>query len=205
MDTNGAYEQEVPAQCLHAEIVYDLFHVLARCRRQVIDRLRANEANRPKGDRKARKAVKSARWLLLRNEENVGREEDRVGLAELPEANRTLAKVYLLKDELRHLWDYRHAEYARKLWDHWCSRAIRSRIEPLKTFARNPSKVPARFPGTLPVETPNQSARRDQQQDQGSQLHGPRVPQRRVLPPQDTPGIPHCWAMGQTKRATRDL
>jgi transposase len=137
MDMNGAYEQEVRAQCPHAAIVYDLFHVVAKYGRQVIDRVRVDEANRLKDDRKARKVVKTSRWLLLRNPENIGRDEDRVRLAELLAANRALAKVYLLKDELKHLWDYRHAGYARKFWEQWYNQAIRSRIEPLKAFARN--------------------------------------------------------------------
>ena len=30
IDMNGAYEEEVRAQCPHAAIVYDLFHVVAK-------------------------------------------------------------------------------------------------------------------------------------------------------------------------------
>jgi transposase len=146
MDMNGAYEREVRAQCPGAEIVYDLFHVVAKYGRQVIDRVRVDEANRLKEDRKARKVVKSARWLLLRNADSIGRDEDRVRLAELLAANRTLAKVYLLKDDLKHLWDYRHAGYARRFWEQWYNQAIRSRIEPLKAFARN---LKSYLPGIL--------------------------------------------------------
>jgi transposase len=198
MDMNGAYEQEVRAQCPHAAIVYDLFHVVAEYGRQVIDRVRVNEANRLKNDGEARRVVKSARRLLLRNEESIGREEDRVRLAELPAANRTLAKVYLLKDDLKHLWDYRHAGYAREFWDHWYSRAVRSRIEPLKALARNLKSylpgIPARCRRRLHTSLP----RRNQQQDQGAQAHGLRKPRRRLLFPQDTPGIPRCWDMDRS-------
>ena len=41
-----------------------------------------------------------------------------------------------LKEDLKHLWDYRHRGAARTFWHHWYARAIHSRIEPLKTFAR---------------------------------------------------------------------
>jgi transposase len=60
-----------------------------------------------------------------------------VRLSELLAANRALLTVYVLKDDLKALWDYRHEGYARRFWAGWYRRAIRSRIEPLKAFARN--------------------------------------------------------------------
>jgi len=136
MDMNAAYEQEVRARCPNAEIVYDLFHVVAKYGREVIDRARVDEANRLRADKKARKVVKGSRWLLLRNWENLRNEQDRVRLSELLAANKKLATVYVLKDDLKHLWDYWHTGYARRFWQQWHRRAMRSRIEPLKKFAR---------------------------------------------------------------------
>jgi transposase len=146
MDMNGAYEEEVRAQCPQAEIVYDLFHVVAKYGHEVIDRVRVDEANRLKHDRPARRVIKGSRWLLLRNAENLRREEDRVRLQELLAANRKLATVYVLKDDLKALWDYRHVGYAWRFWLDWFQRAIRSRIEPLKLFAR---RLKERIDGVL--------------------------------------------------------
>ena len=136
MDMNPAYEEEVRYQCPLVEIVYDLFHVVAKYSREVIDRVRVDEANKLKNDKPARKVVKGSRWLLLRNRENVNR-KDRVKLDELLRANRKLMTVYVLKDDLKHLWDYTYLGAARNFWKQWYNRAIRSRIEPLKKFARN--------------------------------------------------------------------
>jgi transposase len=136
MDMNAAFAEEVRAQAPQARIVYDLFHVVAKYGREVIDRVRVDEANRLRHDRKARQVVKGARWLLLRNRGNIRRRADRVRLRELLEANRSLCRVYLLKDDLKALWDYRHVTYAQRFWEGWYQRAIRSRIEPLKAFAR---------------------------------------------------------------------
>ena len=136
MDMNAAFDLEVKRHCPNAEVVYDLFHVVAKYGREVVDRVRVDEANRVKHDKPARKVIKGSRWLLLRNKDNIEKQEDRVRLAELLKANRTLLKVYLLKDDLKELWAYRHTGYATKFWEHWFSRAIRSRIEPLKAFAR---------------------------------------------------------------------
>ena len=135
MDMNAAYDLEVRAHCPRAKVVYDLFHVVAKYGREVIDRVRVDEAQRVEHDRPARRVIKGARWLLLRNRENLKREEDRVRLGELLAANRALMKVYVLKDDLKQLWDYRHVGYARRFWKSWYHRAVRSRIAPLKKFA----------------------------------------------------------------------
>lgn len=136
MDMNSAYEQEVRAHCPNAQLVYDLFHVVAKYGREVIDRVRVDEANRLRQDRRGRKLVKGARWLLLKNRENVTREADQVRLQELLAANRSLLSVYVLKDDLKMLWEYRHPGYAERFWRGWYRRAMSSRIEPLKAFAR---------------------------------------------------------------------
>lgn len=134
MDMNGAYEAEVKAQCPQAEVVYDLFHVVAKYGREVIDKVRTAEVKR-QNRRGERQVIKGLRWLLLRNGVNLKR-DDRVRLRELLAANRKLALVYMLKDDLKSLWDYRYPRYAMDFFHEWYARAIRSRIEPLKRFAR---------------------------------------------------------------------
>ena len=144
MDMWEAFEQEVRAHCKQAKIVYDLFHVLSNYGREVIDRVRVDEANRLKEDKTARQVIKGSKWLLLRNRENLKRLEDRVKLKELLAANKRLTTAYILKDDLKHLWDYTYEGAATRFWNQWYSRAIRSRIEPLKNFAR---KLKERLPG----------------------------------------------------------
>jgi transposase len=146
MDMNASYELEVKQHCPQAQIVYDLFHVVAKFGREVIDRVRVNEANRLKHDKPARKVIKGSRWLLLRNKANLKHHADRVKLKELLAANRKLATVYVLKDDLKHLWDFVSPGHAKRFWNQWYSRAIRSRIEPLKAFAR---KLKDYLPGIL--------------------------------------------------------
>lgn len=136
MDMNGAFIEEVRARCPNAEVVYDLFHVVAKYGREVIDRVRVDEANRLRDDKKARKIVKGARWLLLRNPENV-KAKDRIRLNDLLKVNRKLYRVYILKEDLKHLWDFKQPAAAKSFFNSWYSRAIRSRIEPLKKFAKN--------------------------------------------------------------------
>jgi transposase len=145
MDMSATYELEVREHCPYAEVVFDLFHVVAKYGREVVDRVRVDQANKLRGDKPARKIIKGARWMLLRNRENV-RREDQVRLDELLRANRSLLTVYVLKDDLKHLWDFRSRGHALRFWKGWYSRAIRSRLEPLKRFARN---LVAYLPGIL--------------------------------------------------------
>ena len=129
MDMNTAYDLEVQAHCPNAEVVYDLFHVVAKYGREVIDRVRVDEANRLSADRPARKVVKTSRWLLLRNRENVP-EDQVVRLDELLAANKALLTVYLLKDDLKQLWFYCREGWARKAWKSWKRRALRGGLSP---------------------------------------------------------------------------
>lgn len=134
IDMTTAYELEIKANCPRAEVVFDLFHVVAKYGREVIDRVRVNEANRLREDRPARQVVKSSRWLLLRNRDNLTREQT-VKLEELLAANQALLVVYLLRDELKRLWRYRRQGWAEKAWRQWYEQARDSGIEALRRFA----------------------------------------------------------------------
>ena len=144
IDMNAAYEAEIKAQCPQAEIVYDQFHVVAKYGREVVDKVRGDEARR-QTSRGQRQVIKGSRWLLLRNGANLKR-DDRVKLRELLAANRKLATVYLLKDDLKSLWSYRLTPWAMQFFHEWYARAIRSRIKRLKGFAR---RLKAKLDGLL--------------------------------------------------------
>lgn len=106
MDMNSAYEQEVKANCPNAEIVDALFHVVAKCGREAIDRVRVDE-------------------LLA--------------------ASRRSMTVYVLKDDLKHLWSRRSRSHpVLRFRKGWYRRAVRSRIEPRKRFVR---RLKAYLPG----------------------------------------------------------
>ncbi|CAM3525812.1 MULTISPECIES: ISL3-like element ISRta1 family transposase [Cupriavidus] len=135
IDMTTAYELEIRAHCPQAEVVFDLFHVVAKYGREVIDRVRVDQANQLRHDRPARRVLKSTRWLLLRNRENLSVPQA-VHLDEVLEANRPLLTVYLLRDELKRLWFYRRPAWAQKAWEQWCEQARQSRIPALELFAK---------------------------------------------------------------------
>ena len=135
MDMSAGYELEVRTHCPNSAVVFDLFHVVAKYGREVIDRVRVDRANELRGDRCGRRVTKGARWLLLKNRDSLRPGED-VQLDELLAANRDLFVVYVLRDALKDLWNYRHAGYAARAWKSWYRKALRSVIEPLIRFAR---------------------------------------------------------------------
>lgn len=134
MDMNGAFEEEVKLHAPQAAIVYDLFHVVAKYGREVLDRVRNAEAIRLKDDKKSRKVVRTARWLMLRNSRNL-KGDDMLRLQELLEANQTLLKIYLLKEDLKQLWRFNCVEEAELFWEQWYRRATESKIPQLILFA----------------------------------------------------------------------
>ena len=79
MDMNTAMDLEVRQHCRNAEVVYDLFHVVARFGCEVVDRVRVDQANALRADPKARQVIKRSRWLLLRNRDNLDNERRRTG------------------------------------------------------------------------------------------------------------------------------
>lgn len=112
-----------------------LFHVVAKYGREVIDRVRVDEANRLKDNLPQRKVVKRARWLLLRNSDNIPADQQ-PKLDELLAANATLMTIYIMKASLKELWFARSAWEWRAAWKTWMSMAHESGIAPLQKFAR---------------------------------------------------------------------
>lgn len=136
MDMNTAFDLEVKKHCPQAEVVYDLFHVVARYGRDVIDRIRVDQANLLREDKPARKAVKQSRWLLLRNRNNL-KDGQAVQLQELLAANQPLATVYVLKDALKDVWFAPSVREGWRRWRTWLRHARDSGLAPLQRFARN--------------------------------------------------------------------
>ena len=135
MDMNTAYDLEVRQHCPNARVVYDLFHVIAKYGREVIGRVRVDAANRLRHDKPARKVVKRAHWILLRNPEQL-KEAEQVRLDEVLAANQSLMAVYVMKEQLKALWTVPTAWAWRRAWTQWLRHARESGIPALMHFAK---------------------------------------------------------------------
>lgn len=151
MDMNTAFDLEVQQHCPQAEVVYDLFHVVARFGREVVDRVRVDQANALRDQPAARQVIKRSRWLLLRNRGNLDAKQG-VKLDELLAANAPLATVYLLKTALKEIWFAPSVPDGARRWRDWYRMAIDSKLAPAILFAKRLKKylrgilASARFP-----------------------------------------------------------
>ena len=100
---------------------------------KAIDKVRAAEAKDL--ERKGYVPIlKKSRWLFLKRRENLTDKQD-ISLAALLQYNLKTVRSYLLKEDFQFFWEYRSAYWAGRFLDRWCTRTMRSRIEPMKKVA----------------------------------------------------------------------
>ena len=63
-------------------------------------------------------------------------EKQAVKLSKLLKTNLRCVKAYLMWEDFQRLWLYRSPTFAGRFLDRWCTRAMRSKIEPMKEMAR---------------------------------------------------------------------
>lgn len=122
---------ERAAQAIH---VLDRFHIVARMNK-AIDEVRAKEARELK-DKGYEPVLKGTRWCLLKRPENLTQSQE-IKLADLLRYNLKTVRSYLLKEDFEFLWGYVSPYWAGQFLERWCSRTLRSRIEPMKRLARS--------------------------------------------------------------------
>jgi transposase len=135
IDMAAGYERAVRAAVPHAQVCFDPFHVVALAGRAVDDVRRSEWRERGKSKTSGGKWVKGVRWSLLKAPERQSEEQLAV-LADVQAANRALYRVFLLKEELRMLYQFEHPREAPRLLDAWLSWAQRSRLAPFVKLAK---------------------------------------------------------------------
>jgi transposase len=113
--------------------VLDRFHIMAHFGK-ALDEVRAGEAKALK-DKGCEPVLSKSRWLLLKRPENLTEKQD-TRLAELLQYNLKSVRAYLLKEEFQFFWHYVSPYWAGRFLDRWCTKAMRSQIEPMKRVAR---------------------------------------------------------------------
>ena len=116
-------------QAIH---VLDRFHIMAKMNK-AIDEVRAAEAKRLKRDG-YEPVLKHSRWCLLKREENLT-EKQAVKLSELLQYNLQSVRSRLMREDFQRFWEYLYPACAAKFLDEWCTRTMRSKIEPMKKVA----------------------------------------------------------------------
>jgi transposase len=134
MDMSAAYRSAVTAHLKEAVIVFDHFHVIKLFNDKLSD-LRRSLYHRAEADQK--KVLKGARWLLLKNPENLDADKDEKSrLEEALALNKPLATAYYLKEDLRRFWEQPGKRFATSFLDGWLRRAEASGVRVLQQMAK---------------------------------------------------------------------
>jgi len=161
MDMNASYNILVERHLPHAEIVYDRYHMQAQFGKDVLGVVRLQEARAHRQQSKelletsrheesaeerrhlqaeARKEIhlystlKSSRWTLLSNADNLSPEKAE-GLKAILDSHSDLALCYAMKEEMCTLFELRNPDEARRRWTQWFEGAKASGIPALVRFA----------------------------------------------------------------------
>ncbi len=119
-------------ECLpNAKIVFDLFHVVKAFGR-VIDKVRNIEYQ--KASAADKEVFKGSKYLLLKNKENIRKKEHKEKLKKLLEINKTLSTLMILKDKLKHLWDYTYPGKANKSLAEWITMSYQIKNKDVQKF-----------------------------------------------------------------------
>lgn len=118
-------------QTLH---ILDRYHIVARLNK-ALDAVRAAEA-KDLARKGYEPVLTHSRWCFLKRPENLT-EKQRTRLRDLLQYGLKSVRAYLLKESFQALWEYTSYHWAGVFLDGWLKRALRSRLEPLKTVARS--------------------------------------------------------------------
>jgi transposase len=114
--------------------ILDRYHIMAKMNK-AIDEVRAGEARRLEADG-YEPVLKHSRWCLLKRKENLTTKQT-VKLREVLRYNLRTVRAYLSREEFQRFWTYQSAAWARKFLREWCTRTMRSGLEPMKKVARS--------------------------------------------------------------------
>ena len=127
------YLNVVAECCSHAVQILDRFHVMKKFGDK-LDKVRATEARQMTADG-YEPVPKHSRWCLLKRRENLT-DNQTVKLKELLQYNLRSVRAYLMREDFQRFWEYWSPTWAGKFLDEWCTRAMRSKIDPMKQMAR---------------------------------------------------------------------
>jgi transposase len=127
------YLKVIKKKAINAINILDRYHVMATISK-AIDQVRAEEAKQLKADG-LEPVLTNSRFILLKRPENLTDKQE-IKLAELVQYNLRSIRAYLLKEDFQQFWTYISPYYAGRFLDTWCTRTMRSKIEPMKKVAR---------------------------------------------------------------------
>jgi transposase len=128
-----AYLKVIAKKAPQAVHVLDRFHIMRRMGKAV-NQVRVAEVKQLHKDG-YEPVLAGARWLLLKRPENHTAKEA-IKLKEILRYNLQSVRAHLQKEDFQQFWEYVRPAWAGKFLDQWCTRAMRSQLDPMKDVAR---------------------------------------------------------------------
>jgi len=113
--------------------VLDRFHIVKKLN-EAVDQTRREEVRRLKNEG-YEPVLKKSRYSYLKRPENLT-EKQKAKLKDVLHYDLTTNRAYLLKESFDGFWQYDSPYWARWYLHKWCTRVMRSKIEPMKKFVQ---------------------------------------------------------------------
>lgn len=128
------YVKVIAKKATNALHILDRFHIVQHLGK-AIDDIRAAEVKRLAAEGYDEEVLKHTKYCFLKNEENLT-EKQKTKLDDVLQYDLKSVRAYLLKESFQLFWNYNSPYWAEWYLNHWCARAMRSRLEPIKDFVR---------------------------------------------------------------------
>ncbi|KRP34499.1 MAG: transposase [Opitutaceae bacterium BACL24 MAG-120322-bin51] len=125
---------KIIAECLpNALNVLDRFHIVKKLG-EAVDQVRREETKQLHADG-YEPVLSNSRYCFLKRSENLSDKQD-LKLNEVLQYDLKSVRAYYLKESFDAFWHYNSPQWASWYLKKWCTRAMRSRLEPMKKFVR---------------------------------------------------------------------
>ena len=128
-----AYLKVIAKKAPQAVHVLDRFHIVQHMNK-ALNKVRVAEVKQLEEDG-YEPVLKGARWLLLKRPANQTKKQA-AKFEEILKYNLKSVRSHLMKEDFQQFWEYSSPTWAGKFLDQWCTRAMRSKIDPMKKVAR---------------------------------------------------------------------
>ncbi len=132
MDMWPAYMSAARTMLANADIVHDKFHV-SKYLNDAVDQVRRAEHKRLRSQGESPLTGTKYNWLRSLPDKRCA---EAVAFRHLYQANLKTSRAWSLKESFTVFWDYLYPKSAERFFDAWATRAMRSRIEPIKSVTK---------------------------------------------------------------------
>lgn len=127
------YLKVIKKKAINALNILDRFHIMKKFN-EAIDEVRRQEVKKLNAKGKEN-LLANGRWLLLKKATNLTQKQT-CRLSQLLKINLSSVKAYLMREDFQRFWKYASSTWAEKFLEDWATRAMRSKLEPMKKVAK---------------------------------------------------------------------